>query len=511
MTICFAGAAHAAAPAEARISNGRLAGELMPDGVRVFRGIPYAAPPTGDLRWRDPQAPASWSGVRDATTFGPRCMQAAGSAGGRVREDVASLPISEDCLYLNVWTTATHAGQRRPVIIWTHGGSFTIGTGSQYVGAELARRGVVLVTHNYRLGAFGFLAHPLLSAESPHRSSGNYGFADTQAVLAWVHENIEAFGGDPRNVTLMGQSAGGRLIQDLRVSPCARGLFHRAIIQSAPVRILPMTLLADAERDGSEAAAKLHATSLRELRGLSAQQVFENFPVGQPIVDGHCIPGDPLRAADAGRSHRIDLLVGSNADEGTFPFLRARDFRIGFASEAEFLDYTRRRFGEGADEFLQVYSPAGNTDYNASQREAFRDEVAWLALFTAQRHAELHKGRVYLYYFGHRPPALPDGTDRGATHGAEIPYAFNTPGRAWTDADRRIADTMTSYWVNFATHGDPNGAGLPPWPAFHPKDGQPMKLGPMTPGDVLDAARTSIYDELYRRTMTASAGQRKGE
>jgi para-nitrobenzyl esterase len=149
--------------------------------VRIYRGIPYAAPPVGALRWQDPQPPVSWRGVLDATTFGPRCMQAAGSAGGRVREDVASLPISEDCLYLNVWTTATHAGQRRPVIIWTHGGSFTIGTGSQYVGAELARRGVVLVTHNYRLGAFGFLAHPLLSAESPHRSSGNYGFADTQA------------------------------------------------------------------------------------------------------------------------------------------------------------------------------------------------------------------------------------------------------------------------------------------------------------------------------------------
>jgi para-nitrobenzyl esterase len=387
LAVTLAGAAIAAAPVEVQISQGRITGESAVDGVRIFRGIPFAAPPVGELRWKGPQAPPSWPDLRDARTFGARCMQPSGNVSGRVPEEVASLPISEDCLYLNVWTAAAREGERRPVIVWIHGGSFAISTGAQFDGSAFARHGAVLVSFNYRLGAFGFLAHPLLSKESPRRVSGNYGLADTVAVLSWVRKNIAKFGGDPRRVTVMGQSAGGRLIQSLRVSPCAKGLFQRAIIQSAPVRILPMKRLADAEREGSAAAEKVSAASLGELRALPARQVLESFPVPQPVIDGNCIPEDPWHRVAAGRAHDGELLVGSNADEGTFPYLRARELGVGFTSAADYSDYVRERFGTGADAFLRMYPAESQAEFNQAQLDAFRDEVAWSSRFSALTHA----------------------------------------------------------------------------------------------------------------------------
>jgi para-nitrobenzyl esterase len=501
------GVAYSAPSLEVKTAQGRIVGEAAADGIRVYRGIPYAAPPVGDLRWRNPQPPARWSGVRDATKFGPRCMQSSGSAGGRIREAVANQPISEDCLYLNIWTAAQRARERRPVVVWIHGGSFIIGTGSQHDGTTLAKRGAVLVSINYRLNAFGFLAHPALSAESPQRSSGNYGFADTIAALEWVRKNIAAFGGDPEQVTVMGQSAGGRLIQSLRTSSCARGLFRRAIIHSAPVRILPMRALDEVERGGGEAAGKLGAKSLPELRALAAQRVLEDLPAGQPIIDGHCIVEDSLRAAATGNSHDVDLLVGSNADEGTFPYLRARDFGVGFSSAAEFSEYAHRRFGDGVNAFLETYGAASEAGFSAAQLAAFRDEVAWTARFTALSHAR--RGRTFLYFFSHRPPTPATGPDRGATHGAEIVFAYGTPAPNWRDEDRRVADVMSAYWANFAIRGDPNGPGLPAWPEFKPENGQRMNLGPMSPEPALDSRRIAVFDELYRRVFGDASGGRE--
>jgi para-nitrobenzyl esterase len=503
------GAATAAPSLEVKTAQGRLAGELAADGVRVYRGIPFAAPPVGALRWREPQPPASWSGVRDATRFGPRCMQASGNLQGRVADAAMNLPISEDCLYLNVWTAARRSDERLPVIVWIHGGSFIIGTGAQRDGVPLARRGVVLVALNYRLGAFGFFSHPALSAESAHHASGNYGFADTVAALEWVRRNIAAFGGDPRNVTVMGQSAGGRLIQSLRTSSCARGLFRRAIIESAPIRILPIHKFQDAERDGSAAAAKASVSTLPELRALNAQQVLENFPAGQLVVDAHCIAQDPLRAIESGRSHDVDLLIGSNADEGTFPFLRSREYSVAFASAADYSAYIRERYGDDVAAFLAVYPAGGDVDYNAAHREAFRDEMAWLARFSALAHARDGKGHTYLYYFTHRPPPRASGEDPGATHGAEIAYAYGTPAPGWRDEDQRVANVMSAYWVNFATRGNPNGPGLAPWPEFTPKNTSRMNLGPMSAETALDADRLAIFDALHHRVM--DEGQRKGE
>jgi para-nitrobenzyl esterase len=509
LAVTLSGAALAAAPPEAQIATGRIAGELMPEGVRVFRGIPFAAPPVGPLRWRDPQPPASWTGVRDATHFGPRCTQTAGNAQIRVADAGADLPISEDCLYLNVWTAAQRADERRPVIVWIHGGSFMIGSGAQRDGAALARRGVVLVSINYRLNAFGFYSHPAITAESAQPVSGNYGFADARAALEWVHKNVAAFGGDPRNVTVMGQSAGGRLIQSLRTSSCARGLFLRAIVESAPLRILPMRKLEDAERDGSAAAETVGAHSLTELRALTAQQVLENFPTGQPIIDGRCITHDALRAIDTGSSHDVDLLVGSNADEGTFPFLRARELSIAFDSAEKYSSYVQERFGDGAAAFLAAYPVGGDVDYNARHREAFRDEAAWLARFSALSHERSGKGHTYLYYFTHRPPARATGPDLGATHGAEIAYAYRLAAPGWRDEDRRLSDAMSAYWVNFATRGNPNGPGLAPWPEFTQKNSLRMNLGPMSAEPALDADRVAIFDALHRRVMDED--QRKGE
>ncbi len=500
VTVC--GAAFAAQPPEVHIDTGKIAGEASTDGLRVFRGIPFAAPPVGELRWQDPRPAASWSGVRDATAFGARCTQPSGTASGRIPDAISNLPISEDCLYLNVWTAAGRAGERRPVIVWIHGGSFIISTGAQFDGSALARHGAVVVSFNYRLGALGFLAHPGLSTESARRVSGNYGVADTLAALQWVRRNIAGFGGDPRRVTIMGQSAGGRLIQILRVSPCARGLFRRAIMQSAPVRIMPMPRLEEVEREGAASAEKMSAVSAGELRALSAQQVLENFPPPQPLVDGHCIPADPWRSWEAGQSHPGELLVGSNADEGTFPYLRARQFGIGFPSAAEYSAHVRQRFGAGAAAFLEIYAAADEAKYNEAQLEAFRDEVAWSSRLSAATHARHGKRKTFLYFFSHRPPPPPNGPDRGATHGAEIPYATNTPRANWTDDDRRLAGTMSSYWFNFAARGDPNGPGLPPWPAFVPaENGQRLELGPMTAGPALDPARIAVFDDLYRTVM----------
>jgi para-nitrobenzyl esterase len=496
------GAAVAASSLEVKTANGRVAGESAADGVRVYRGIPFAAPPVGPL------PPASWAGIRDATQFGPRCTQTSGNGPGRIPDGSTNLPMSEDCLYLNVWTAAQRADERRPVIVWIHGGTFMIGSGAQRDGSALARNGVVVVSINYRLNAFGFYSHPALSADSAHHASGNYGFADALAALEWVRRNAAAFGGDPRNVTVMGQSAGGRLIHSLRTSSCARGLFRRAIIESAPIRIVPMRSLADAEHDGMVAAEKVGARSLAELRTLTPQQVLDELPTDQLIIDGHCIAMDALRAIAAGASHEVDLLVGSNADEGTFPFLRAREYGIAFDSAEQYLSYVQERYGDGAAAFLEAYEVGPDDRYDARHREAMRDEVAWLARFSALSHARKGRGHAFLYYFEHRPPPRVSGPDLGATHGAEIAYAYNLPAPGWRDEDHRVAEVMNAYWVNFATRGDPNGPGLPHWPEFRAEAGLRMNLGPMSSVSVLDTDRQAIFDALAIHVFGDGWGKR---
>jgi para-nitrobenzyl esterase len=464
--------------------------------VRVFKGIPFAAPPVGSLRWSPPQPPQPWSEVRQASEFGPRCMQ--GRGGG----DDAT--VSEDCLYLNVWTAADSPAERRPVIIWSYGGSLRSGSGSQlqYDGEALARKGVVFVTYNYRLGMFGFFSHPELTKESPHNASGNYGLMDLIAALEWIQRNITAFGGDPDRVTLMGESAGASLVACTITSPRAKGLFHRAIAQSTGCtgtsRIgSPLTTLHEAEEQGLRLATSMGAPSLSQLRALSADEILRRGEGMRVIVDGWNILDDWLATLKQGRQSDVNLLLGSNKDEGTFPI-----FGVPNGSPEEFISRSRQQFGELAGTYLRFY-PAGSTaESDTSQLAAFRDLVFWNLRTWASYQMTTGTATSYLYFFTREPPVAPGQRSRGASHTAEIPYAFNNlhlENRPWTEVDYKLAEIMSSYWVNFAATGDPNGPGLPLWPRYSTESERAV----MILGDTVEAGRgpdpaaLSLYDKHY--------------
>jgi para-nitrobenzyl esterase len=510
--VLAAGPGLATLPSTVRIDAGLVSGVAGGTAdMRVFKGIPFAAPPVGPLRWRPPQPVRSWAGVRQADQFGARCMQPSDAAGERQGGTAPVAPtLSEDCLCLNVWTEAASASERRPVIVWSHGGAFTIGTGSGRDGEALARKGAVVVAYNYRLGPFGFFSHPELTRESERNASGNYGLMDLVAVLRWVQRNITAFGGDPNRVTLVGQSAGGRLTRAAVASSQAKGLFHRAISQSAPVRIERMLTRAEAEKAGQAEAAKIGAESLAELRATTAREIQRGMQTGRLVVDGWYVTEDISITIAEGRHNRVDLLVGSNKDEATFVslFPASPFFGLENTTAQQFTDGARRRFGSNAGAFLDLY-PSGSSDNEAraSQRAAFRDEAAWNARDWALGQTRAGGGKAYLYYFVHEPPVAPGQPNRGAAHGAEIPYVFNSPVALWTDVDRALADAMSSYWANFATSGDPNGAGLPVWPALQPTAHERMILGPkIEVGPALDAGRVALFNAVaIRRSVAPTA------
>lgn len=476
-------------PEPVKLDSGQISGATgQSPEVQVFKGIPFASPPVGDLRWKPPQPVAHWDGVRKADQFGPMCLQAARGA----------QTASEDCLYANVWTTAQKANEKRPVIVWSYGGGFTGGSGSlpAYDGEEFAKKGVVFVTYNYRLGIFGFFAHPELTRESGHNASGNYGLMDLVGVLNWVHNNIEAFGGDPKKVTIMGESAGAILVASLVGSPEGKGLFDRAIAESGAymgISMGTMTTLSQAEENGKKMAASLGASSLADLRAKSADDLFKNArgPAGL-IVDGWYIPEDLSKTFRAGRQNDVDILVGSNKDEGTF-------FQRGPTTAAALTKRAHDRYGEQAKTFLDLYSADTDADASKSQLASFRDELAWnMRLWGLQTLRKKHK--AYVYYFTHEPPAAPGQPFRGATHTAELPYVFHlSTQKLWTDEDRKLSETMLSYWVNFATKGDPNGKGLPHWQVFNPV-GPTFVLGePTGPGQAPDIARLQFFDQQYAK------------
>ena len=455
-----------------RLDTGLVAGTDAPHaGVRVFKGLPFGAPPIGDLRWREPQPVASWDGIRQATEFADVCIQPPGQGRLNIAAMEGSPPMSEDCLYLNVWTPAEAAIDRLPVMVYFFGGAFTEGAGSVplYDGTALAAKGAVVVTMNYRLGALGFFAHPALTADSSRKASGNYGILDMLASLEWVERNIAAFGGDPGNVTIFGQSAGAMAIASLIASPRAKGLFQRAISQSimGPGVAPGMSTLERAEQAGLEAANAAGVTTAEGLRGMSAEDVVAKFRSAGMIVDGWAIPEDPAMTYAEGRQNRVDFLVGANKDESFFP---ARTTPEQFAQQAQ------GRFGELADRYLALYPHATNEEAGIASAETFRDQTFW----NARRYAEYQReiGRAsYVYFFAQNPPAAGGAAPLPATHASEVPYVFNNlgelplfPDRSLPDlaeasaADREIADQISSYWVNFARDGDPNGRGLPRWP-----------------------------------------------
>jgi para-nitrobenzyl esterase len=472
--------------------------------VQVYKGIPYAAPPVGNLRWREPQPATHWDGVRKADQFGNMCMQSAGR--GAPGATAANPPkTSEDCLFLNVWTAASSANDRRPVMLWIHPGGYNTGSGAApgYDGEALAKKGVVLVTINYRLGVFGFFSHPELTKESEHHASGNYALMDQVAALRWVHANIAAFGGDPQRVTVFGDSAGSSSIANLMASPRAKGLFQRAVGESGAwmgLSLTPMRTLADAEQAGVKIADGLNAHSLAELRAKPAEDLLKGGRGGGPVIDGWFLPQDGATIFAEGKQNDVPLIIGSNRDEGTF-FLQP-------TTAAKFMERTRARYGDQADAFLKLYPATTDEEASASQLAAFRDELAFVMRVWARAQTKTGHSKAFLFYFTHQPPppvgaTIRGGFGSGATHGSEAQFIFGNllAPRAWTDLDHQVSETLSSYWVNFATKGDPNGKGLTKWPAFDDrKSDRPMVLGDQAEvGPPPNRAQLDFFQAVYEK------------
>lgn len=488
------GMAHAA-----DTESGRVEG-IREQGLTVYKGIPFAAPPTGDLRWRPPQPVKPWTGTRPAKTFAPACMQTGVSMPGETPP-----PTSEDCLHLNIWTPA-EAPSRAPVLVWIYGGGFANGSASMplYWGDRLAKRGIVVVTVAYRVGPLGFLAHPELTRESEHHTSGNYGLMDQIAALEWVQRNIAAFGGDPHRVTIAGQSAGAMSVSILMASPRARGLFHRAIGQSGgffePVQIAPSYLLANAEREGEAFAASLNTTSLAALRKRPAVDLLNGkMPSGaHPVIEPHLLPATPFDTFAKGAQNDVPILIGVNAEEAR----ALTDVRQ--VTAANFAAGIEERWGKLPPPLIAAYPFANDAqakqariDFETDLRFAW-DMWAWARLQTAT-------GRqpVFAYRFDHTPPFPQTGPHAGwgASHFAELWYMFDHLDQApwrWTAADRKLADAMAAYWTNFVKTGDPNAASLQSWPRFA-DDAGPLLIfdNPLSAGQVARLQNLRTFDDVY--------------
>jgi para-nitrobenzyl esterase len=495
-----------------RIETGLLAGVATASpGVRAYLGVPFAAPPVGALRWRAPRPAARWEGVRAADHFAPSCFQRVrGSSLPWTQEFMTRGEVSEDCLYLNVWTGARSASERRPVLDFVHGGGFNEGSGAidVYDGAAMAGKGVVVVTINYRFGPFGFFAHPELTKESGHASSGNYGLHDVVAALAWVRENIAAFGGDPRRVTLSGQSAGAQAVHAMATSPLAKGLFQRGIAESgSSIALAPMTTLAQAEQDGLAYARSKGARTLAELRAIPAAELLADAgksprPTGRPIVDGWLLPADIATLEARGEGKDIAILTGLQADESGGP-------TYGRIPADTFLTQVRQRFGPRADAFLALYPSATQEESGESQIASARDQGLVSMYLWARNRARTGHAKTFTYYFSRAIP-WPEHPEYRAFHTSEVPYVFGNLAkldRPWTEVDRRLSGTVMSYWANFAATGNPNGPGLPPWPAFDAGSRLTMELGELVgPRPVVaDARRFGFFEEyLLKREVTGN-------
>jgi len=530
-------AAQAAISDPVKTNAGQVSGVSLPSGVRVFKGIPFGAPPVGDLRWREPQPVAKWNGVKKMDTWGAPCMQNPSpnrKPPNNATDQPDSPKPSEDCLYLNLWTKANRSGDKLPVMVWLFGGAYTEGGGNSIHsdGENLAKKGVVLITMNYRLGKLGFFSHPELTKESPHNASGNQALADVIAVLQWVKANAASFGGDPNNVTVFGESAGSCMVAMLAGSPVAKGLFHRGIAESGGwggLSVAAMTPRATAEaqalappgrggrggRGGpgaggpggpaggrgvggppqagaaaapgagappaaappaaappaapAEPAAPFVPPTLAQLRALPADQALRVTGGGQPVIDGWIIPEDQNITFEKGKQNPIDVIAGFNKDEHT-------------------------AFG-GVN----------------STNTGMRDGIAYHARLFAEKQTAIGK-KAFWYELTQEPPYEPGVQSLRATHATDIAYVFNNLDKphmypdqsspklaSESEVDRKWADTISSYWVNFARTGDPNGPGLPKWEQFKDRNAPPMYLGEKKEGP--SAETLNALDANYKRIL----------
>jgi para-nitrobenzyl esterase len=481
-------------------ANGLLQGVVETSGIHSFKGVPFAQPPVGNLRWREPQAPQNWPGVRKADHFGPQAMQRTMYSDMIFRSDGKN----EDCLYLNVWTPAKTSKEKLPVLVYFYGGGFIAGDGSEgrYDGESMAKKGIVAITVNYRLGIFGFMAHPELTKESPNHASGNYGLMDQHAALLWVQKNIAAFGGDPQKVTIAGESAGSMSVSAQVASPLSKGLFARAIGESGAIlaNLSPVPLSA-AEQVGVAFANKVGATTLADLRNLSADKLLEltansRFPT---TVDGYFLPQSPQEIFKAGKQMHVPLLTGWNSAEGDYRAIVGKDEPTPDAYKSAL----QKLYGDKAGQVLEAYPAANNDEVKQVATELASDRfIAFATWKFAHLQSQTSGKPVYLYYYT-RKRGEPDKSS-GAVHSAEIEYALGNlhynKAYNWTADDFKVSETIQAYFANFIKTGNPNGSGLPVWNAL-----KGTMLRQVMVIDVnshlqpeKSAKRYSLLDEMYK-------------
>ena len=503
------GAAPPGGKESVRVESGLVSGITDNSGVTAYLGIAFAAPPVGELRWRPPQPAVRWQGVRQADHFGASCMQ--NQPGSRLpwtEEFMTQGAISEDCLFLNVWTAAKSPGEKQAVMVFLYGGGFTEGSSSVavYNGSALAKTGVIVVTPNYRVGPLGFLVYPELTKESEHHSSGNYGLLDQIAALEWVHRNIAAFGGDPNRVTIFGQSAGAISVADLMRSPLAQGLFARAIAESGP-GLFPDdihgggTTLAEREQQGVKYVESKGAHSLAELRALPAAEFYKpsaGTPLGTffPVTDGWVL-------TEKHPAKEVPLMVGMVAGDAAF----ASGFGPPVApTVAAYTGNAQKTYGDKAGAFLKLYPVEKDADVAAAKRASQTDR-ARVSIDVWCEDQVKRSGTVYTYYFDHQIP-WPAHPEFGAFHTSEVPYIFETLkllDRPWQPEDFKLSETMAAYWSNFAKTGDPNGpnlngSALPQWPAYDPRSHTTMELGDhVGPIPEADPAKVDFFVGYFKK------------
>jgi para-nitrobenzyl esterase len=460
--------------------NGSIQGSTNADkSVRIFKGIPFAAPPVGNLRWKAPQPINNWTGVKQCTEFQASPIQNKPAPFYCWTEEFIAQPepLSEDCLYLNVWTAAKNKTKKRPVLVWIYGGGLSSGSANCaiYDGEEMAKKGLVFVSINYRVGVMGFMAHPELTKESGYNSSGNYGFLDQMAALQWVQKNIAAFGGDPNNVTIAGQSAGSFSVNALIASPLAKGLFHKAIAQSGGLLSKMLSQdLAKSEKQGELFMQKAGVNSLAELRKKSAnelQELSNNQTAGRfgVTLDGYVLPTDLMAHFKQGRQNQVPIMTGWVTGDGSF--LGNNPMSVeAYKNEA------KSTYGEKAEEFLSIF-PANSED----EVETAKKKLTLLGFAGMPAHllAGFNSQPSYLYQFSHVPVDKPNFPNYGAFHTSEVPFSLHTLhtwNRPWRTSDKIVENTMSSYWVNFAKTGNPNGENLPTWNTYNKQTGAILSI-----------------------------------
>lgn len=431
--------------------------------LTIFKGIPFAAPPAGDLRWKAPQAVSNWKGVLKCEKFSASPMQSKPVPFMMWTEEFITPPenLSEDCLYLNVWTPAKSSKEKLPVFVWIYGGGFSSGSAAcaVYDGEEVAKKGIIFVSLNYRVGVLGFLVHPELSSESENKVSGNYGLLDQIAALTWIKKNIGAFGGDPQKVTIAGQSAGSMSVCALVASPLAKGLFRGAIAESGGILNNRLTNFKDAEKSGLAFMKKMSTTDISELRKKSPAELIAGGADFGPVSDGYVLPEDIFSAFNKGQFNDVPMIAGWVSGDGSL-------FGSSSMDPEKYKEQAIKNYGDKAEGFLKLFPGSTKDEIAASQKEINLMQFAGLPAYIW---AGLSKKNSYLYEFTHVPVDKPGFPNYGAFHTSEVPFALHTLHlwkRPWRDIDYSVEKTMNDYWVNFVKEGDPNGKDVPVWSEY---------------------------------------------